>query len=141
TYDGANIEIVEQAGEENNYIFGARLDEINAIKHCYNPRAIYDENPRIKRIMDTMLSGFFPDEDGALKEIYHALLDGASWHAPDHYFLLKDFPSYRETKLRAIYDTKDQMAFARKALYNVAGAGKFSSDRTIAEYAKEIWRV
>ncbi|MBQ4074283.1 MAG: glycogen/starch/alpha-glucan family phosphorylase [Clostridia bacterium] len=141
TYDGANIEIVEQAGEENNYIFGARLDEINAIKHNYYPRGIYEENYRIKRVMDTMLSGFFPDEDGALKEIYHALLDGASWHAPDHYFLLKDFPSYRETKLRAIYDTKDQMAFARKALYNVAGAGKFSSDRTIAEYAKEIWHV
>ena len=141
TFDGANIEIVEQAGEENNYIFGARLDEINALKHNYYPRGIYESDYRVKRIMDTMLSGFFPDEDGALREIYHSLLDGASWHAPDHYFLLKDFASYRETKLRAIYDTKDQMAFARKCLYNVAGAGKFSSDRTIFEYAKEIWNV
>ena len=141
TFDGANIEIVEQAGEENNYIFGARLDELNTIRGNYDPRGIYDSDYRIKRIMDTMLSGFFPDEDGALRDLYHALLDGASWHAPDHYFLLKDFESYRETKLRAIYDTKDQMAFARKCLKNVASAGKFSSDRTINEYAKEIWWV
>ena len=138
TYDGANIEIVEQAGEENNFIFGATVDELNAIKADYDPKAIYDANPRIKRVVDA-LDGAFADEDGRLHELYTALLEGASWHKPDHYFLLKDFPSYMEAKLRAIRATTDRLDFAKKCLHNIAGAGKFSSDRTIAEYAEDVW--
>ena len=141
TYDGANIEIVEQAGEENNYIFGARLEEILKIKKDYDPEKLYEENPRIKRVLDTLDNGMFADDDGALKELKDALLKGASWHTPDHYYLLLDFPSYMEAKVKAICDTKDEIAFAKKCLYNVAGAGKFSSDRTIEQYAKEIWNV
>ena len=140
TYDGANIEIVEQAGEENNFIFGAKVDEINAIKATYNPRALYESNPRTRRVVDA-LNGAFEDEDGRLHELYTALLDGASWHAPDHYFHLLDFPSYMETKLRAIRATTDKIGFAKKCLHNVAGAGKFSSDRTIAEYAEDVWQL
>ena len=140
TYDGANIEIVEQAGEENNFIFGATVDEINALKPTYNPRALYDSNPRTKRVIDA-LNGAFEDSDGRLHELYTALLDGASWHAPDHYFHLLDFPSYMEAKLRAIRATTDKISFAKKCLYNIGGAGKFSSDRTIAEYAEDVWQV
>ncbi len=141
TLDGANIEIVEQAGEENNYIFGARLEDIQRIRGEYDPVALYQENPRIRRVVDTLDNGLFRDEDGALMELKSALLKGASWHAPDHYYLLLDFPSYTEAKLQAICDTKNAAAFARKCLYNVAGAGKFSSDRTIRQYAEEIWRT
>ncbi|MDO5436345.1 MAG: glycogen/starch/alpha-glucan phosphorylase [Clostridia bacterium] len=141
TYDGANIEIVEEAGEENNYIFGARVDELNAIRAVYDPVEIYEHDPLIHDIMDMLVDGTFPDEDGGLKEMYDAILAGASWHRPDHYFVLKDFPAYLEAKLRAIADTEDTIAFARKGLLNTAGAGKFSSDRTVREYAEDIWNV
>ena len=141
TFDGANIEIVERAGRENNYIFGATVEEINAIKGSYRPRDIYEQDEMIRRVLNTLVDGTFPDEDGKLRELYTALLDGASWHAPDHYFLLHDFRSYLDAKLRANRDYRDRMAFARKCLMNVASAGTFSSDRTIAQYAEEIWQV
>ena len=141
TFDGANIEIVEQAGRENNYIFGATVDELNAIKGKYRPRDIYEQDAQLRRVLDTLVDGTFPDEDGRLRELFTALLDGASWHAPDHYFILKDFRSYMDAKLQANRDYRDTLAFARKCLMNVASAGTFSSDRTIAQYAKEIWQV
>ena len=141
TFDGANVEIVEQAGRENNYIFGATVDELNAIKATYDPKTIYAENRLLARCMDTLVDGTFPDEDGMLRELHTALLEGASWHAPDHYFVLKDFDSYLAAKLQANRDFTDSLAFARKCLMNVASAGKFSSDRTIGQYAKEIWNV
>ena len=141
TYDGANIEIVEQAGEENNFIFGATVDEINAIKSDYSPAKLYKADPRTKRVVDALEDGTFEDSDGRLHELYTALLKGASWHTPDHYYLLLDFPSYMETKLRAIRATTDKISFAKKCLHNIAGAGKFSSDRTIAEYAEDVWQI
>ncbi|MBQ8556928.1 MAG: glycogen/starch/alpha-glucan family phosphorylase [Clostridia bacterium] len=141
TFDGANVEIVEQAGRENNYIFGATVDEINALKPVYDPRAIYKADADIARVLDALVNGTFPDEDGALKELVSSLLVGASWHQPDHYFLLHDFNSYMEAKLRCNRDYRDSIAFAKKCLYNVASAGKFSSDRTIRQYADEIWHV
>ncbi len=142
TFDGANVEIVEEAGRENNYIFGATVDELNSIKETYDPVKIYRKNALLRRALDTLIDGTFPDEDGRLKELHDAILKGASWHKPDHYFVMKDFESYYETKLRAIRDAKaDENAFARKCLMNVACAGKFSSDRTIRQYAKEIWHV
>ena len=141
TFDGANIEIVEQAGRENNYIFGATVEEINAMKGSYRPRDIYEKDGMIHRVLDTLVDGTFPDEDGKLRELYTALLDGASWHAPDHYFLLHDFRSYLDAKLQANRDYRDRLSFARKCLMNVASAGTFSSDRTIKQYAEEIWRV
>ncbi|MBR5344366.1 MAG: glycogen/starch/alpha-glucan phosphorylase [Clostridia bacterium] len=142
TYDGANVEIVAEAGRENNFIFGATVEELNAIRDNYNPRAIYENDKRIARVLDTLTDGTFPDPDGGLRELFTAILDGASWHKPDHYFVLKDFPSYQEARLRAIRECAgDPEGFARKCLVNVASAGKFSSDRTVAQYAKEIWRV
>ena len=141
TFDGANIEIVEQAGRENNYIFGATVEELNAIRDTYDPKAIYKKNPLLRQTLDALVDGTFPDEDGMLKELYTALLEGASWHKPDHYFVLHDFDAYLQAKLQANADYQDIRAFSRKCLMNVAGAGKFSSDRTIAQYAKEIWKV
>ncbi|MCR5566162.1 MAG: glycogen/starch/alpha-glucan phosphorylase [Clostridiales bacterium] len=142
TFDGANVEIVEEAGRENNYIFGASVDELNSIKETYDPTKIYRKNALLRRTLDTLVDGTFPDDDGGLRELHDAILKGASWHKPDHYFVMKDFESYYEAKLRAIRDAKaDETAFARKCLMNVACAGKFSSDRTICQYAKEIWNV
>ena len=140
TMDGANVEIVQQAGLENNYIFGASVDEINAVRDTYWARNVYDSNPEIHRVVDTLVDGTVPTDDDQ-RELYHALLDGASWHRPDHYFLLLDFPSYFEAKLRCNRDYADRLAFGKKCLMNIASSGKFSSDRTIRQYAKEIWHV
>ena len=142
TYDGANVEIVEEAGLENNYIFGATVEELEKIKTTYDPKKIYSRNALLRRALDTLTDGTFPDDDGALKELHDAILKGASWHKPDHYFVLKDFESYYETKLKAIRDAgAADTSFAKKCLMNIAHAGKFSSDRTIRQYAKEIWYV
>ncbi|MBQ8137426.1 MAG: glycogen/starch/alpha-glucan phosphorylase, partial [Clostridia bacterium] len=141
TYDGANIEIVEKAGQENNYIFGARLEDLNRIRHDYRPLDIYNSNETLRRAIDTLTDGTLGDPDDGLIELKNALLNGCSWHQADHYFVLKDFDSYLSTKLKALMDTTDKVAFAKKCLYNTASAGPFSSDRTIAEYATDIWKV
>ena len=140
TLDGANVEIAQEAGMENEYIFGYTVDQINAIKTTYRSRDIYDVNDRLRKAIDTLVDGTVPTDD-AQKELYHALLDGASWHKADHYFLLLDYASYMEKKLQANRDYADRLAFGRKCLMNIASAGKFSSDRTIRQYAKEIWHV
>lgn len=142
TYDGANVEIVAEAGEDNNYIFGARVEEIEQIKHTYNARKYYEENPRIKRVVDTLIDGTFKDGNtGMFQELYTSLLDGASWHQPDHYYLLLDLLPYIEAKLRVNEDYKDMIKFRRKCFINTCNAGKFSSDRTIKDYTTEIWNA
>ena len=145
TWDGANIEIAEQAGVENEYIFGARVEEVEEIKDSYSSRSIYNSNPEIKKVIDTLVDGTVSDGnaqgEGSFAELHKALLDGASWHAPDHYFVLYDLMSYVEAKIRANKDYSDRVAFGRKCLMNVANSGKFSSDRAIIEYAKELWHV
>lgn len=142
TYDGANVEIVEQAGEENNYIFGARVEDIEKIKDTYNPKKLYEENPRIKKVVDTLIDGTFDDGDtGMFKELYNSLLEGASWHQPDHYYLLLDLIPYCEAKLRGNKDFSNTYEFRRKCFINTANAGKFSSDRTIRDYKNDIWNA
>ena len=140
TLDGANVEIVKEAGMENNYIFGATVEQINASRDSYYARGIYDTNPRLHRAIDTLVDGTVPTDDDQ-RELYHALLDGTSWHKADHYFLLLDYESYMDVKLRANRDYADRLAFGRKCLMNVASASKFSSDRTIRQYANEIWHI
>ncbi len=142
TYDGANIEIVEQAGEENNYIFGARVEELDVLREEYDPKALMKAQPRLKRAVESLIDGTFDDGGtGMFRELYTALTEGASWHAPDHYFLLQDFASYCDTRDRVNRDYRDRHAFMRRGLYNTANAGEFSSDRTILQYAREIWNV
>lgn len=140
TLDGANVEIAQEAGRENEYIFGHTVDEINAAKPTYHSRGIYDSNADLRRAIDTLVDGTVPTDD-AQQELFHSLLDGASWHQADHYFLLLDYASYFDTKLQANRDYADRIAFGRKCLMNVASAAKFSSDRTIRQYAEEIWHI
>ncbi|MDE7099359.1 MAG: glycogen/starch/alpha-glucan phosphorylase [Ruminococcus sp.] len=143
TYDGANIEIVQEAGEENNYIFGARVEDLEKIVPEYESRKIFAQNPKIKAVVSSLIDGTVSDGgSGDFRELYMSLLDGASWHKPDHYYLLGDLESYVETKLKsnADYGT-DRMAFAKKQWLNMCNAGKFSSDRTIADYAENIWNI
>ncbi len=140
TLDGANVEIAQEAGMENEYIFGHTVEQINACKDSYYARGIYDTNPYLHRAIDTLVDGTVPTDD-AQRELYHALLDGASWHKPDHYFVLLDYASYIDTKLKANADYADRLNFGRKCLLNIASGAKFSSDRTIAQYANEIWHV
>ena len=140
TLDGANVEIAQEAGRENEYIFGHTVEQINAQKDSYYARSIYDINDRLRKAINTLVDGTVPTDD-AQKELYHALLDGASWHKADHYFLLLDYASYMDAKLQANRDYKDRLAFGRKCLLNIASGAKFSSDRTIRQYAKEIWHI
>ncbi|MFV0413642.1 MAG: glycogen/starch/alpha-glucan phosphorylase, partial [Oscillospiraceae bacterium] len=140
TYDGANIEIVEESGEENNFIFGARVEDIRRAKSTYSPRKLYNENPRIRRALDTLVNGTFSDgKTGIFQDLYDSILEGAEWHSPDQYYLLLDFEPYVQAKLAANTAYANPEAFARKCLLNTAHAGKFSSDRTIRQYAEEIW--
>ena len=140
TLDGANVEIVKQAGKENNYIFGATVDVINRSRADYNPRWIYEHNDRLHRAMDTLVDGTVPTDDDQ-RELFHAILDGTAWHRADHYFLMMDYASYIEAKLQANRDYADRVKFGRKCLMNVASGAKFSSDRTIRQYAEEIWHI
>ncbi len=143
TYDGANIEIVQEAGEENNYVFGARVEELEKIVPTYDSRKVFSENKKIKKVVSSLIDGTVSDGgSGDFRELYTSLLDGASWHAPDHYYLLGDVESYVETKLRCINDySSDRLAFAKKQWLNMCNAGKFSADRTIADYAENVWAI
>ncbi|MBV7273601.1 glycogen/starch/alpha-glucan phosphorylase [Clostridium sp. PL3] len=142
TYDGANVEMVQEAGEENNFIFGARMEELEKIKETYDPIEYYDSVKGLKRVVNTLIDGTFDDGDtGMFEDLYNSLLEGASWHRPDNYFILKDFDEYRKAQDKVDKAYRDRLGWARKCLMNLAYAGKFSSDRTIMEYAKEIWGI
>lgn len=142
TFDGANVEIVEEAGEENNYIFGARVEDLEKIVPTYDSRKIFSENKKISRVVETLIDGTVSDGgSGDFRELYYSLLDGASWHKPDHYYLLGDLESYVEAKLKCNSDYKNREEFAVKQWKNICNAGKFSSDRTIADYAENIWDI
>lgn len=147
TYDGANVEIAQEAGEENNYIFGARVEQLSEIMPKYDPRKLIFENEKIGRVLEKLIDGSFDDGgvpsdcEGSFKELYKALTDGASWHVPDHYYVVGDLEDYVNTKLRCNSDFRDELKFARKCWLNMCSAGKFSSDRTIKDYAENIWHI
>ena len=140
TLDGANVEIAQEAGMDNEYIFGHTVQEINNAKDSYCARSIYDTDDHLHRAIDTLVDGTVPTDD-AQKELHHALLDGASWHKADNYFVLLDYASYMDAKLQVNRDYADRLTFGRKCLENVASGSKFSSDRTIRQYADEIWHI
>lgn len=143
TLDGANIEIVDFAGKENNYIFGATAEQIKALSEGgYSPRKLYEEDEEIHAIVDTLTDGTFDDcGTGYFKELYDSLLNGASWHKADNYFVLYDLKSYSGALLKANADYKEWKAFAIKQLMNIANSAYFSSDRTIKGYAQDIWKI
>ena len=147
TLDGANVEIAEEAGEENEYIFGARVEELERIMPEYDPRNIIFKDEKINRVLNKLIDGSLDDggvpsdQEGSFKELYKALTDGASWHVPDHYYVVGDLSSCVEAKLKANADYKDSLAFAKKCWLNMCSAGKFSSDRTVMDYAENIWKL
>ncbi len=142
TLDGANVEIVQEAGKENNYIFGATVKELESIMKIYDPRFAVEKDPKIGRVVRSLIDGTVSDGgSGDFRELYFSLMDGASWHRADNYHLIGDLDSYVKAKLKLNKDYSDKFAFAKKCWMNMACAGKFSSDRTIADYAKEIWKI
>ena len=144
TMDGANVEIVEEVGMENAFIFGLSSDEVIAYEKNgnYNPVEIYDLNPEVKKVLMQLIDGFYSPEDKDLfRDIYDSLLNTNSSDRADTYFILKDFDSYKEARERADRAYRDKKAWARMALTQTANAGKFSSDRTIEEYVRDIWNL
>ena len=143
TLDGANVEIVEEAGIENNYIFGLKVEDIEKLKkEGYNPNIPYKNTVGLKRVVDALIDGTLNDEGtGLYKELYDSLLKGPSWHKPDQYFVLQDFEAFRETQERINKEFSNRENWGKKAWINISNGGKFSSDRTIDEYAKEIWKI
>jgi starch phosphorylase len=136
TDDGANVEIRQQVGDDNIFIFGLSTAEVAARRAAgYQPLRLYEERPRIKAVLDAIAGGSFsPDEPGR----HRALVDSLLWGG-DHYLLLADFDSYVAAQERVDQLYGDRHAWARKAIANVAGMGFFSADRTIREYARRVW--
>ena len=143
TMDGANVEIVEEVGEENAFIFGLSSDEVIAYEHNneYNPREIYNMDSDIRAVLTQLVDGTdAPGNPEEFRDIYNSLLDGNGGR-PDMYFILKDFRSYAEAQQRVEAAYRNEDAWAKSALLNTAKSGKFSSDRTIEEYATELWHL
>ncbi|MBQ2815207.1 MAG: glycogen/starch/alpha-glucan phosphorylase [Clostridia bacterium] len=142
TLDGANIEIVNEAGEENNYIFGMTVDTLDEIKDEYEPQNLYKNNAKINRVLNTLVDGTFDDgKSGVFKEIFDSLLTNSEYEKADKYYLLLDFTTFYEARIKLNRETKNKAAFAKKGFINLASSGKFSSDRTISEYASDIWKI
>ena len=144
TLDGANVEIVEEAGAENEFIFGLKAHEVEELQNNggYNPFEVIDNVEGLRKVLDQLGDGTYNDNHkGIFRELQASLLYGVDGSRPDVYFLLKDFESYREAQARVDAAYKDRRNWAKKALKNIANAGKFSSDRTIMEYAREIWNI
>ncbi|WP_293768830.1 glycogen/starch/alpha-glucan phosphorylase [uncultured Corynebacterium sp.] len=143
TMDGANVEIVEAVGEENAYIFGARVEELPQLRESYNPGELYTSVPGLQRVLDALTNGLLGHEnDGMFGDLRSSLLDGQGVHAQDVYYVLGDFADYRETRDRMANDyNSDPTAWAKKAWLNICYSGRFSSDRTIADYANEVWKI
>lgn len=143
TMDGANVEIVEEAGAENNYIFGLTVEEVEKFRaNGYDPHVPYNNVEGLKKIVDSLVDGTFSDlGNGVYGNIHRSLMEKAPWHQADQYFVLEDFEDYRKTQQKINKEYTFRMDWARKQLKNIANAGKFSSDRTIKEYASEIWNI
>ncbi|MFY9197919.1 MAG: glycogen/starch/alpha-glucan phosphorylase, partial [Acutalibacteraceae bacterium] len=116
--------------------------EIEKIKDDYDPKAIYENNYKVRRVLDALIDGTLDDGGTKVfKELHSSILKGASWHSPDQYYLLLDFDDYLQTFLKLNEDYKNKKEFAKKQWLNMCNAGKFSSDRTILQYAQEIWHI
>ena len=143
TLDGANVEIVEEAGIENNYIFGLKVSEIEEMRaKGYDPHVPYNDVEGLKKIVDSLIDGTFNDlGTGIYGNIHRSLMENAPWQQADQYFVLEDFKAYRTAQNTINKEYGDRINWAKKQLMNIANAGKFSSDRTIKEYADEIWHI
>ena len=144
TMDGANVEIVEEVGIDNAFIFGLSSDEVINYENNggYDPMQIFNEDMDIRKVLMQLINGFYsPDDPERFRDIYNSLLNTQSTDKADRYFILKDFRSYAEAQKRVEEAYKDQEGWIKKAMLNVAHVGKFTSDRTIQEYVDDIWHL
>jgi starch phosphorylase len=143
TLDGANIEIVEEAGDENAFIFGLTADEIHAIEkeHSYQPQRYLDSNPELAKVVDQLIDGTYDPTNHLFKELHDSLLWGVDGQRSDVYYVLADFEAYAKAHEKVLEAYQDQKGWAKKALLNIARSGKFSSDRTIEDYVSDIWKI
>ena len=141
TLDGANVEIREEVGDDNIFIFGMKADEVIAEygKNDYNPWDIYNMNSDVRGVMNMLINGTLDENTELFRELYDSLLNGCNGNRADEYFVLKDFAAYAEAQAKVDAAYRDKEKWAEMAIKNVACSGKFSSDRTIKEYADEIW--
>ncbi len=144
TMDGANVEIVEEVGAENAFIFGLTSDEVIRYERegGYDPMEIFNNNYEIRRVLMQLINGYYSPQDPELfRDIYNSLLNTMSSDRADTYFILKDLPSYGEAQKRIDQAYRDESWWAKAAILNVANSGKFTSDRTILEYVRDIWHL
>ena len=144
TMDGANVEIVEEVGEENAFIFGMSSDEVieHEQKRDYNPMDIFNQDQDILKVLMELINGFYsPNDPELFRDLYNSLLNTQCTQFADTYFILADFRSYAEAQKRVMEAYKDEEGWAKSAILNVANSGKFSSDRTIQEYVDDIWHL
>ena len=143
TMDGANVEIVQEVGEENAFIFGMSSDQIINYENNggYDPDFIYNTDPEIRQVLMQLINGTFSSDTEMFRDIYNSLLDKRNMPRPDQYFILADFRSYAEAQKRVEEAYKDEKRWAKMALLNTACSGKFTSDRTIQEYVDDIWHL
>ncbi len=144
TMDGANVEMVEEVGEDNIVIFGMSADEVIAHEKArdYDPMQIFNNDPQIRQVLMQLINGFYSQNDTELfRDLYNSLLNTQCTQYADTYFTLADFRSYAEAQKKISEMYKDEKEWARKAMLNTAHAGKFSSDRTIQEYVDDIWHL
>ncbi len=143
TLDGANVEIKEEVGDDNIFIFGMTASEVidEYARNTYNPWDIYNMNADVRAVMNMLINGTLDENTDRYREIYDSLLNGWGGSRADEYFVLKDFEAYSKAQEEADKAYKDTKKWAKKAIINVANSGKFSSDRTIREYADEIWNL
>ena len=143
TLDGANIEIVEEAGKENAFIFGLTSDEIVEIEksHSYNPQQYLAKFPPLEKVVNQLIDGTYDPSLQEFKELYDSLIYGVEGQRPDVYYVLADFEAYVKAQESVAQAYKDRMGWAKKTLLNIARSGKFSSDRTIEDYVRDIWHL
>lgn len=143
TLDGANIEIFEEAGKENGFVFGLTTPEIQKMEeeHSYNPQQYLERNPRLEKVVEQLVDGTYDPTRQIFKEIHDSLVYGVEGQRPDVYYVLADFDKYCKAQEELAKAYTDKKGWARKALINIANAGKFSSDRTIEDYVRDIWHL
>ncbi|MCL1862609.1 MAG: glycogen/starch/alpha-glucan phosphorylase [Defluviitaleaceae bacterium] len=143
TLDGANVEMLEEVGKDNMFIFGMTAEEVHALTQSgnYAPWDLYNMDFNIRNVLTTLINGTLDPNHDLFRELYDAMLNGYGGARPDEYYVLQDFAAYKKAQADVDLAYKDQSRWARMAIMNTASSGKFSSDRTIKEYADEIWKL
>lgn len=142
TMDGANVEIVEEAGIESNFIFGRTVEELREMASTYDPVKVYNEQEDVRRVVDSLMGNDLNDAGSYMfLELYNSLVRSNNGDRPDQYYVLEDFKAYKDAQMEVDKAYRDKRSWAQKCLKNLANVGKFSADRTIKEYASEIWNI